>query len=126
MRWSDGLIVMLLTGVVVACTGAPAASPTRAPAAAAAATAPSLDALYAAAKQEGQLTLYTTLNTQFGQPLIDKFSQRYPGIAVKYNRQQAEQLTQVMQQEAGTGKMGWDVVEGPEDAFFGYIQSKYV
>ena len=31
-----------------------------------------------------------------------------------------------MKQEAGAGKMTWDVVEGPEDAFYGFVQSKYV
>jgi iron(III) transport system substrate-binding protein len=124
----------LLVGAVIfggACAPAVPAQPT-APAQAVAQVQPappsaeSLDALYAAAQKEGQLTIYSTLNTQFGQPLVDKFTQRYPGIKINYNRQQAEKLTQIMQQEAAAGKMTWDVVEGPEDAFFGYVQSQYV
>jgi ABC-type glycerol-3-phosphate transport system substrate-binding protein len=88
----------LLVGAVIfggACAPAVPAQPT-APAQAVAQVQPappsaeSLDALYAAAQKEGQLTIYSTLNTQFGQPLVDKFTQRYPGIKINYNRQQAE------------------------------------
>src|SRR5437016_2846580 len=73
----------LLSGVgaVVALLGAcaPPGPPAAVPATAApgqpTGAAESLDALYSAAKQEGQLALYGTLNTQFAQPLIDKFGQ---------------------------------------------------
>jgi iron(III) transport system substrate-binding protein len=126
-HWLLTLVLTVATiSVAGACAPAPAPSSTQPAAGPTTTQAETLDALYAAAKQEGQLTFYSTLNTQFGQPLIDKFSQKYPGIKINYNRQQAEKLTQVMQQEAAAGKMTWDVVEGPEDAFYGYVQSKYV
>ena len=114
----------------------PAASPAAAPAAspaAAAGAAPAkpaaqedLAALYEAAKKDGEFTIYTTLNTQFGKPLTDKFMAKYPGVKVNYVRQSSEKLSQVMQEEAKAGKMPWDVVEGNADDFYIYVQQKYV
>jgi iron(III) transport system substrate-binding protein len=131
MRWSDGLyflVTLISIELGVACAPAPTAPPTAAPATAANAkpTAQSLDALYAAAKTEGQVALYSTLNTTYSKPLIDKFAARFPGVTVSHNRQLAEKLTEIMKQEASAGKMTWDVVEGPEDAFFGWNQSNYL
>lgn len=120
-------LTMVLVGGACTSPSLPANQPTAVPSLAKpTAGAESLEALYTAAKQEGQITLYGTLNTQFAQPLIDKFSQRYPGIKISYNRQQADKLTTVMQQEAAAGKMTWDVVEGPEDAFYAWAQTNYV
>src|SRR5436853_7672750 len=115
MSWIRVAMVLLLTAC--AAPSPPAAAPPTAapPAKPTAGAAESLDTLYAAAKTEGQMTLYGTLNTQFAQPLIDKFAQRYPGIKVTYNRQQAEKLSAIMQQEATAGKMTWDVLDGRED-----------
>ncbi len=118
MNWMRVAIVVLLCGC--AAPTPPAAAPTTKPA------AESLDSLYAAAKSEGQMALYGTLNTQFAQPLIDKFSARYPGIKVNYNRQQAEKLSAIMQQEAAAGNMSWDVLDGPEDMFVLWANNKYV
>jgi iron(III) transport system substrate-binding protein len=116
-----GVAIVVLAGAC-ASPSPQAALPTLVPTAAAA----SLDELYTAAKQEGQMALYGTLNTQFAQPLIDKFGQQYPGIKITYQRQQADKLTTVMQQEAAAGKMSWDVLEGPEDAFYAWAQTNYV
>lgn len=102
-----------------------AAKPTAAPAAAAA-PAEDVNALYESAKQEGELTFYTTLNTNNGQPVIEKFMARYPGIKINYNRQTSEKLEEVMNQEAKAGKMGWDVVECNEDVFVRFVGSKYI
>jgi ABC-type Fe3+ transport system substrate-binding protein len=112
-------------------TTASAAAPTTAAAkptapGAAAAPAEDLNALYQAAKQEGELSFYTTLNTNNGQPVIEKFMARYPGVKVNYNRQTSEKLEEVMNQEAKAGKMGWDVVECNEDVFVRFVASKYL
>jgi ABC-type Fe3+ transport system substrate-binding protein len=126
MNWIRVAMVLMLTAC--AAPTPPAAAPTAQPAAATAVkpAAETLDSLYAAAKSEGQMSLYGTLNTQFAQPLIDKFSQRYPGIKVNYNRQQAEKLSAIMQQEAGAGNMSWDVLDGPEDMFVLWANNNYV
>src|SRR5713226_9982608 len=132
MNWIRPAIVLMLMLVLVlmlsACVAPspPTAAPTVPPAKPTVAATESLDTLYAAAKQEGQMVLYGTLNTQFAQPLIDKFSQRYPGIKVNYNRQQAEKLSAIMQQEAGAGNMSWDVLDGPEDMFVTWANNNYV
>ena len=128
MRWSDGLyfgVALSLVALATACAPAPAAPSTAAPANAKP-VAESMDALYAAAKTEGQVALYSTLNTTYSQPLIAKFAEQFPGVTVNHNRQLAEKLTEIMKQEASAGKMTWDVVEGPEDAFFAWNQSKYL
>lgn len=103
-----------------------AAKPTAATAAVGAAPGEDLNALYAAAKQEGELNFYTTLNTNNGQPVIEKFMARYPGIKINYNRQTSEKLEEVMNQEARAGKMGWDVVECNEDVFVRFVGSQYI
>jgi ABC-type Fe3+ transport system substrate-binding protein len=126
MNWIRVAMVLLLTACA-APTPPAAAPPTAAPPTKpTAGTAESLDALYSAATSEGQMSLYGTLNTQFAQPLIDKFSERYPGIKVNYNRQQAEKLSAIMQQEAASGKMTWDVLDGPEDMFVPWVNNNYV
>ena len=105
---------------------APAAAAKPTPPAAAAASGEDQNTLYQAAKQEGELTFYTTLNTNNGQPVIEKFMARYPGIKVNYNRQTSEKLEEVMNQEAKAGKMSWDVVECNEDVFVRFVSSKYL
>ena len=115
--------IMVALAVVLAsgCTsgGAPTA-PTGAP------TKPAADPLYDAARQEGELNFYTTLNTQNGQPVVEKFMARYPGVKVNYNRQTSEKLEEVMNQEARAGKMTWDVVETNEDVMVRFIASGYL
>src|SRR5216683_2925257 len=126
MNWIRPAIVLMLMLSACVAPSPPTAAPTVPPAKPTVAATESLDTLYAAAKQEGQMVLYGTLNTQFAQPLIDKFSARYPGIKVNYNRQQAEKLSAIMQQEAAAGNMSWDVLDGPEDMFVLWANSKYV
>ncbi|HEV7662948.1 MAG TPA: extracellular solute-binding protein, partial [Chloroflexota bacterium] len=115
-----------------AATTAPAAAPkpaaTTAPAAAAAAAAPAEDlaALYTAAKAEGELNFYTTLNTNNGQPIIEKFMAKYPGLKVNYNRQTSEKLEEIMNQEAKAGKLTWDVVECNEDVFVRLVTNNFI
>jgi iron(III) transport system substrate-binding protein len=122
MRVSASAIVLL----VVACTTAPpAATPTPAPAAKPAGQADA-NALYQAAKQEGEFNFYTTLNTNNGQPVVEKFMARYPGVKVNYNRQTSEKLEEIMNQEAKAGKLAWDVVEANEDVVVRLIASSYL
>ena len=105
-------------------TAAPAAKPTAATAAQTGAE--DLNALYDAAKREGEFNFYTTLNTQNGQPVVQKFMERYSGIKVNYNRQNSEKLEEVMAQEARAGKMAWDVVEANEDTIARFIAQGFL
>jgi ABC-type Fe3+ transport system substrate-binding protein len=116
------MVVALAVVLVSGCTsGAPATQPTQSTKPAAAA-----DPLYDAARQEGELNFYTTLNTQNGQPVVEKFMARYPGVKVNYNRQTSEKLEEVMNQEAKAGKMTWDVVETNEDVMVRFIANGYI
>jgi iron(III) transport system substrate-binding protein len=119
------------TAPAAAATTAPVAGPTTAPAAAAAPkpaapAAEDMNALYQAAKQEGEFNFYTTLNTNNGQPVIEKFMAKYPGVKVNYNRQSSEKLEEVMNQEGKAGKLNWDVVECNEDVYVRLVDSHFL
>jgi iron(III) transport system substrate-binding protein len=119
------------TAAAAPATTAPVAGPTTAPAAAAAPklaapAAEDLNALYQAAKQEGEFNFYTTLNTNNGQPVIEKFMAKYPGVKVNYNRQTSEKLEEVMNQEGKAGKLNWDVVECNEDVYVRLVDNHFL
>jgi iron(III) transport system substrate-binding protein len=90
------------------------------------AAAEHLNALYQAAKQEGEFNFYTTLNTNNGQPVVEKFMARYPGVKVNYNRQTSEKLEEIMNQESKAGKMMWDVVECNEDVYVRLVTNGFL
>jgi len=92
----------------------------------AAAAAEDLNALYQAAKQEGEFNFYTTLNTNNGQPVIEKFMAKYPGVKVNYNRQTSEKLEEIMNQESKAGKPLWDVVECNEDVYVRLVTNGFL
>jgi iron(III) transport system substrate-binding protein len=112
--------------LLVVASGCGSASAPAAPATQAAKPQAAADPLYESAKQEGELNFYTTLNTQNGQPVVEKFMARYPGVKVNYNRQTSEKLEEVMNQEAKAGKMTWDVVETNEDVMVRFIANGYL
>jgi iron(III) transport system substrate-binding protein len=85
-----------------------------------------MNAMYQAAKQEGELNLYTTLNTNNGQPVVEKFMAKYPGVKVKYTRQNSEKFEELMNQEGKAGKMNWDVVECNEDVFVRLVANGFL
>ncbi len=124
---------LLVTGTLVlsllsACGGSPAASPAPAPAAAAASPAPApgaaaspsaapetVDAriarLYEAAKVEGKVAAYWSLNTQFANPLIAKFQARFPGVTIQHTRAASQALVLKVLTEKKAGQDFVDVVE---------------
>ena len=115
-----------------AATTAPAAKPAEAAkpapkqAAAAATPAEDLNALYEAAKQEGEINWYTAINTDWGQPIVRKFEAKYPGVKINYNRQTSEKLEELLNAESKAGKMQWDVVDTNADAFLRFVRAGYV
>jgi iron(III) transport system substrate-binding protein len=99
----------------------PAASPAAAPAAPAAspaASAADVDRWYAAAKQEGRLSIYTTIIVDTLEPMIEKFKARYPGIEVDYVRTNDAPLIQRLISEARAGQHLADVVETGDFAVY--------
>ena len=116
------------TSPPVAATNAPTTAPKPAAGTTTAPLAPTEDlaALYQAARAEGELNFYTTLNTNNGQPIIEKFMAKYPGLKVNYNRQTSEKLEEIMNQEARAGKMTWDVVECNEDVFVRLVTNNFI
>jgi ABC-type Fe3+ transport system substrate-binding protein len=86
--------------------------------AAIAALAPSLvwgadSALYEAAKREGEVVWYTSLIVnQAVRPLVEAFSKKYPGIAVKYSRADSGPTAIKIINEARAERVQSDVFDG--------------
>ncbi len=59
---------------------------------------------YEEAKKEGSAVLYTSLNLEDSQPLVDVFSAKYPGIRVEVNRQGSSTLVTKILTERRVGK----------------------
>jgi iron(III) transport system substrate-binding protein len=59
---------------------------------------------YEEAKKEGVAVLYTSLNLEDSQPLVDAFAARYPGIRVEVNRQGSSTLVTKILTERRVGK----------------------
>jgi iron(III) transport system substrate-binding protein len=59
---------------------------------------------YDEAKKEGSAVLYTSLNVDDSQPLVDAFTARYPGIRVDVNRQGSATLVTKILTERRVGK----------------------
>jgi ABC-type Fe3+ transport system substrate-binding protein len=71
------------------------------------------NALYDAAKQEGQVVWYTSLIVnQAARPLVDAFSKKYPGIEVRYARGDSGPNAIKVMNEARAGKVEGDVFDG--------------
>ena len=63
----------------------------------------SLDALYAAAKKEGKVTIYTTANAVQMDPAAAGFESRYPGVKVTWSRTSTPELITKFGAEAASG-----------------------
>ena len=71
------------------------------------------DALYQAAKKEGEVVWYTALIvTQAVRPLIAAFNKRYPGIEVRYARADSGPTAIKIITEARAGRVQSDVFDG--------------
>lgn len=68
------------------------------------------DPVVDAARKEGRLTWYTSMNIDDSQPLIDAFTKKYPFIKVELWRGSSEKVLNKIQTEARAGKVFFDVV----------------
>ena len=96
--------------------GTPAASPTTpATPTAAAATKESADQvmarLYEAAKAEGKVAFYSSMNNDDAKKVLPGFEKRFAGIKVEHTRASGEQLVQKIVTEKKAGQDLFDVVE---------------
>lgn len=71
------------------------------------------DELVAAAKGEGTVVLYTTVDLEYLVPFVDKFKEKYPGINVEYNDLNSLVIHNRMVSETAAGGPTADVVMQP-------------
>lgn len=107
----------LVALIAAACGGGTPAATSSSPSAAAtaAASVETLDArltrLYEAAKAEGKVAAYWSLNVQFADPLIKKFEARFPGVKVDHTRANSGTLVQRITTEKKAGQEFFDIAE---------------
>jgi iron(III) transport system substrate-binding protein len=77
---------------------------------------PITPALIEAAKKEGKLTFYTAMDLTFAQHLGKAFETKYPGIAVRVERNGAERIFTRIAQEYGSKIHAVDVVNTADQA----------
>ena len=68
------------------------------------------DAIVEAARKEGRLTWYTSMNIDDSQPLLDAFMKKYPFITAQLWRGSSEKVLNKIQTETRAGKFLFDVV----------------
>jgi iron(III) transport system substrate-binding protein len=91
------------------------ASPVRAAAPAAEAVTP---ALVEAAKKEGKVVYYTSIDLALAEKIAKAFEAKYPGIAVRVERTGAERVFQRIGQEYSSKIYAVDVVNSSDAAHF--------
>src|SRR4249919_664733 len=97
----------ILQGSAVFVAGTMFASPVRAEAPAPVAITP---ALVEAAKKEGKMVLYSSMDLPVGEKLGKAFEAAYPGISVQIERSGSERLFQRLDQEFASNIRAADVV----------------
>jgi len=103
--------------LVAACGGgaSPAASPSVAPTATAAASketsAQAMTRLYELAKAEGTVAIYSSMNNDDAKKVFPLFEQKFPGLKVQHTRASGEDLVTKVVTEKKAGQNLMDVVE---------------
>jgi len=106
MRHTLPILWMVLAVIVGGCS--PPRSSTPVATGSAAADTPHLAQLYEAARQEGEVVFESAQNSETMQPLIERFTAKYPGIHVSYaNRTPGETVERIVA-EATTGRISID------------------
>ena len=68
-----------------------------------------MNAIYEAAKKEGQVNVYASMNEKEANPLIEQFEKTYPGVKGNYLRASETQLLSRILTEARANKSNFDV-----------------
>lgn len=69
-----------------------------------------LEVLEREATREGRLVIYAAMGTDRARVFLDLFEERYPGIAVEFNRMSTSELPQKLMLEVRTGRSSVDLV----------------
>ena len=107
-------IVVALAFVVAACGGSGPASPAAAspaPPASAETAGERMTRLYEAAKAEGKIAFYSSMNTDDARTIIPKFEQRFPGLKIEHTRVTGEQLVTRVITEVRAGQNLFDIFD---------------
>src|SRR3954463_4947003 len=105
----------ILQGAATLATGAVFASPVRAQAPEPVAITP---ALIEAAKKEGKLVFYSSMDLPVGEKLGKAFEAAYPGVSVQIERSGSERLFQRIDQEFASGIKAADIVNSSDASHF--------
>src|SRR5258708_3653971 len=79
---------------------------------------PITPALIEAAKKEGKVVLYTSIDVQVVESLAKGFEKAYPGVSVQVERNGAERNFQRLGQERGSSIFAADVLESSHQTHF--------
>ncbi len=79
---------------------------------------PITPALIDAAKKEGKVVLYTSIDVQVVESLAKGFEKAYPGVSVQVERNGAERNFQRLGQERGSSIFAADVLESSDQTHF--------
>jgi len=107
-------IVVALAFVVAACGGSGPAAPAAAspaPPASAETAGERMTRLYEAAKAEGKIAFYSSMNTDDARTIIPKFEQRFPGLKIEHTRVTGEQLVTRVITEVRAGQNLFDIFD---------------
>src|SRR5439155_24199469 len=105
----------LLKGSTALALGTVFASPARAEAPGPVAVTP---ALVEAAKKEGRLILYSSMDLPVGEKLGKAFEAAYPGVTVQIERSGSERLFQRIDQEFASNIRAADIVNSSDASHF--------
>ena len=83
-------------------------------------------ALIAAAKQEGQLTYYTTMTLSQSQKVVDRFEKKYPFIKTELFRTGGDPLLNKILTEHRGGRDAWDVTTGRGEMVLPLLDAKLI
>src|SRR6478735_3525412 len=105
----------ILQGAATLAAGAVFASPVRAQAPEPVAITP---ALVEAAKKEGKVILYSSMDLPVGEKLGKAFEAAYPGISVQIERSGSERLFQRIDQEFASNIHAADIINSSDASHF--------
>jgi iron(III) transport system substrate-binding protein len=83
-----------------------------------------IDSLVDAAKEDGQLTYYTTMTLSQSKKLVDAFESKYPFIEVELFRSGGDALLNKIFTEHRGGRDVWDVLSGRGDMVLSLMEAK--
>lgn len=110
-RRTCAALAVVTAYVLCSCAPAPSAPSSVAPPPAAESAAERLTRLYEAAKTEGRVAFYSSMNNEEAKVVLPKFEQRFPGVKVEHTRATGSQVVQKIVMENKAGQHLFDLVD---------------